>query len=94
MLGVPDYQVEESGPDHQKSFRAVVRIGGRELGSGSGRSKKDAEQQAAEAAWNAITAELSAAAGNGDRPQDPRDDPKDDPQGDEGGQASGPAPGR
>ena len=36
MLGVPDYQVEESGPDHQKSFRAVVRIGGRVLGSGTG----------------------------------------------------------
>ena len=87
MLGVPDYQVEESGPDHQKSFRAVVRIGGRDLGSGSGRSKKEAEQQAAEAAWNAITAESGAAADNGDRPQD---DPKDD----EGGQAGGPAPGR
>jgi len=86
MLGVPDYQVEESGPDHQKSFRAVVRIGGRELGSGSGRSKKEAEQQAAEAAWNAITAESGAASGNGDRPQG-------DPAG-EGGQAGGPAPGR
>jgi ribonuclease-3 len=87
MLGVPDYQVEESGPDHQKSFRAVVRIGGRDLGSGSGRSKKDAEQQAAEAAWNAITGETGAAADNGDRPQA-------DPQDDEGGQAGGPAPSR
>jgi ribonuclease-3 len=57
LLGVPDYQVAESGPDHQKSFRAVVRVGGRVLGSGSGRTKKAAEQQAAEAAWNAITAE-------------------------------------
>ena len=55
MLGVPDYQVEESGPDHQKSFRAVVRVGGRVLGSGEGRTKKEAEQQAAEAAWRAIT---------------------------------------
>ena len=51
MLGVPDYQVEESGPDHQKSFRAVVRVGGQPLGSGQGRTKKEAEQQAAEAAW-------------------------------------------
>ena len=57
MLGVPDYQVEESGPDHQKSFRAVVRVGGRELGSGEGRTKKEAEQQAAAAAWNTISAE-------------------------------------
>jgi ribonuclease III len=56
-LGVPDYHVEDSGPDHQKLFRAVVRVGGRELGEGEGRSKKAAEQLAAEAAWRAITAE-------------------------------------
>ena len=54
---MPDYQVEESGPDHQKSFRAVVRVGGRVLGSGEGRSKKEAEQHAAEAAWKTISAE-------------------------------------
>jgi ribonuclease-3 len=68
MLGVPDYQVEESGPDHQKSFRAVVRVGGRVLGSGVGRTKKAAEQQAAETAWRAITAESAGddlGSGNG-----------------------------
>ena len=54
-LGVPEYHVEESGPDHQKFFRASVRVGGRTYGSGSGRSKKEAEQQAAEAAWKAIS---------------------------------------
>jgi ribonuclease III len=59
LLGVPDYQVEESGPDHQKSFRATVRVGGRVLGSGEGRSKKEAEQHAAEAAWKTITAEAA-----------------------------------
>jgi ribonuclease-3 len=59
LLGVPEYQVEESGPDHQKSFNAVVKVGGRILGTGQGRSKKAAEQQAAEAAWNAITAEAA-----------------------------------
>lgn len=53
-LGVPEYHVEESGPDHAKSFTAVVRVGGEGYGSGSGRSKKEAEQQAAEAAWNRI----------------------------------------
>ena len=68
MLGVPDYQVEESGPDHQKSFRAVVRVGGQVLGSGQGRTKKAAEQQAAEAAWRVITAETDAAASSGGRP--------------------------
>ncbi len=56
LLGVPEYQVEESGPDHQKSFRALVKVGGKVLGSGGGRSKKAAEQQAAEAAWMAISA--------------------------------------
>ena len=56
LLGVPEYHVEESGPDHQKFFRASVRVGGRTYGSGSGRSKKEAEQQAAEAAWKAISA--------------------------------------
>jgi len=61
MLGVPEYHVEESGPDHQKSFRASVRIGGRSYGSGEGRSKKEAEQQAAEAAWNLISEESFAA---------------------------------
>jgi ribonuclease-3 len=55
VLGVPEYHVDESGPDHQKSFRAVVRVGGRVFGSGEGRSKKEAEQQAAEAAWRAIS---------------------------------------
>jgi ribonuclease-3 len=68
MLGVPDYQVEESGPDHQKSFRATVRVGGQVLGAGQGRTKKAAEQQAAEVAWRAITAESESdlAGENGD----------------------------
>jgi len=56
-LGVPDYQVRDSGPDHQKMFRAVVKVGSRELGAGEGRSKKAAEQLAAEAAYRSITAE-------------------------------------
>ncbi|MBB5076835.1 ribonuclease-3 [Nonomuraea endophytica] len=55
-LGVPEYHVEESGPDHAKSFTAVVRVGGESYGSGTGRSKKEAEQQAAEAAWTRIRA--------------------------------------
>ena len=50
-------QVKDSGPDHQKLFRAVVKVGSRELGAGEGRSKKAAEQLAAEAAYRAITAE-------------------------------------
>src|SRR5262249_55364693 len=53
----------ESGPDHQKSFRAVAKVGGLVWGEGEGRTKKEAEQQAAEAAWTAISARASAAAG-------------------------------
>jgi ribonuclease-3 len=60
VLGVPEYHVDESGPDHQKSFRASVRIGARTYGEGEGRSKKEAEQQAAEAAWTAISGGLAA----------------------------------
>jgi ribonuclease III len=63
LLGVPEYQVAESGPDHQKSFHAFVRVGARAYGEGEGRSKKEAEQQAAEAAWTAINDTLTQAAG-------------------------------
>src|SRR6202035_2068814 len=66
VLGVPEYHVEESGPDHQKSFRAMVRVGGHVYGAGEGRSKKEAEQQAAEAAWNAISAGEPPLAGHHD----------------------------
>jgi ribonuclease-3 len=64
-LGVPEYHVRDSGPDHQKMFRAVVKVGARELGEGEGRSKKAAEQLAAEAAYLSITAD--------DAPENPED---------------------
>ena len=60
-LGGPEYVVDESGPDHQKSFRAVAKIGGQVYGEGEGRTKKEAEQQAAEAAWTAISERVSSA---------------------------------
>jgi ribonuclease-3 len=53
-LGVPEYLVTEDGPDHMKMFTAAARVGGTTYGDGSGRSKKEAEQQAAEAAWTAL----------------------------------------
>ncbi|MBX6381920.1 MAG: ribonuclease III [Microbispora sp.] len=68
MLGVPEYHVDESGPDHAKSFSATVRVGGKEYGKGTGRSKKEAEQQAAEAAWTAIRALRDAREGAGPVP--------------------------
>jgi ribonuclease-3 len=57
-LGVPEYVVTEEGPDHAKTFHASVVVGGDVRGKGSGRSKKEAEQQAAAAAFTTITAEL------------------------------------
>ena len=54
-LGVPDYSVDESGPDHAKTFRARVTLATEVWGEGEGRSKKEAEQQAAEAASRAAT---------------------------------------
>ncbi|NLU75052.1 ribonuclease III [Streptomyces sp. HNM0575] len=53
-LGVPEYLVTETGPDHEKIFTAAARVGGVAYGTGTGRSKKEAEQQAAETAWRAI----------------------------------------
>jgi ribonuclease-3 len=61
-LGVPEYKIAEDGPDHLKVFTATAVISGRELGTGEGRTKKEAEQKAAELAWRALTAE--AASGN------------------------------
>jgi ribonuclease-3 len=65
LLGVPEYRVEESGPDHQKSFRATVRVAGRTFGSGEGKSKKEAEQQAAEAAYTVIKSGAGSENGTG-----------------------------
>ncbi len=55
-LGVPEYLVTETGPDHEKTFTAAARVGGVSYGTGTGRSKKEAEQQAAESAWRSIKA--------------------------------------
>jgi len=63
-LGVPEYVVDESGPDHMKSFRARVRVGSELYGDGRGGSKKEAEQQAASSAYTELlTAATEAAAG-------------------------------
>jgi ribonuclease III len=45
--GRPSYRVGSSGPDHAKSFNARVYIGEQPAGEGAGRSKKEAEQNAA-----------------------------------------------
>lgn len=50
----PVYVLSETGPDHEKSFFATVIVAGKPAGTGQGRSKKLAEQAAAEQAWVAL----------------------------------------
>ncbi len=55
---VPRYTVvAERGPEHSKTFEVVVLVGGRIWGRGSGRSKKEAEQRAAEEALRRLDEE-------------------------------------
>jgi ribonuclease-3 len=53
-LGSPEYRVVEDGPEHAKIFHAYALVGDSALGEGDGRTKKEAEQNAAEQAWLAI----------------------------------------
>jgi ribonuclease-3 len=53
-LGVPEYRVTEEGPDHAKIFAARVLLTGVARGEGSGRTKKEAEQNAAAAAYTSL----------------------------------------
>ena len=53
-LGVPEYLMSSEGPDHAKTFTARANVAGRIFGPCTGRSKKEAEQVAAETAWRAI----------------------------------------
>ena len=55
--GVPRYLVQGSGPPHKPEFSARVVIGGQDLGAGTGRTKKEAEQQAAREAHERLLAE-------------------------------------
>ncbi|UMG94645.1 ribonuclease III [Nocardioides sp. TF02-7] len=57
-LGVPEYVLEDDGPDHMKTFTAQVRVGEKLYGNGTGRSKKEAEQGAAETAYGEIVGVL------------------------------------
>lgn len=46
--------ISESGPDHDKHFEVAVSLNGKVVGTGSGSSKKRAEQAAAQAAIEAL----------------------------------------
>ncbi len=46
--------LSEEGPDHDKRFSAAAQVDGRQIGTGTGRTKKAAEQAAARAAISAM----------------------------------------
>jgi ribonuclease-3 len=62
-LGVPEYRISEDGPDHLKTFTAVAVVAGRDLGTGVGRTKKEAEQKAAQLAWRSLSEAAERASG-------------------------------
>lgn len=51
----PEYRAEGTGPDHERIFTAWVAVSGAEVGQGTGRSKKEAEQEAARQALEALS---------------------------------------
>jgi ribonuclease-3 len=52
--GTLEYQVTETGPDHDKSFTAVAMVSGEAIAEGSGKSKREAEQSAARTAYEIL----------------------------------------
>ncbi|MEO6987916.1 MAG: ribonuclease III [Aquihabitans sp.] len=64
------YEITDAGPEHDKTFRAVVLLDEAPFGVGSGRSKKQAEQAAAREAWLLLDTQdgASSPARDGDRP--------------------------
>ena len=56
-LGAPSYVIVDSGPDHLKRFQATVVLQDREIATGVGSSKKQAEVAAALDAWTQLSRE-------------------------------------
>lgn len=55
----PEYRVQTSGPDHNRTFSATVRVGNLVEATGTGTSKKHAEMAAALDAWTQLSAGAS-----------------------------------
>jgi ribonuclease-3 len=54
---LPQYRIAgEVGPEHRKMFHVQVLVGGEPIAEGVGRTKKDAEQDAAKSALDVVTA--------------------------------------
>jgi ribonuclease-3 len=60
LRSMPEYRLEERGPDHVKEFTATVHLGGEPMGTGTGRSKKEAEQRAAAQAFARMSDRLAS----------------------------------
>ena len=58
-LSAPEYEITESGPDHDKSFLATAIVGGEKFPSGDGKSKREAEQAAAKLAHEVLSSRVS-----------------------------------
>ncbi len=58
-LGVPDYHIEQTGPDHAKTFTAWAVVAGVRHGGVTGKTKKEAEQRAAAAAHAALNVDAA-----------------------------------
>lgn len=56
-LGTIEYRVTGSGPDHARTYVAVLHIGGKPYGEGTGPSKKEAEQESASVSWKMVNPE-------------------------------------
>ena len=72
---MPAYLVRGEGPDHEKQFYATVSVDGRVVGSGEGRSKKEAEQAAAGVAWDELAHDPRSGAVTVPASADDRDTP-------------------
>ena len=59
LSSLPVYELSEAGPDHEKWFTAVVLVDEEAVGTGEGRSKKEAEQAAAQQAYDALHRRLA-----------------------------------
>ena len=59
-LASPEYDVTQTGPHHNRLFRAAVRIGGDICGTGEGTTIKQAQRRAARVAWEARSGEDGA----------------------------------
>ena len=53
-ISPPEYQITESGPDHDKTFVAIAIVGGDAIATGEGKSKREAEQIAARLAYEKL----------------------------------------